>query len=337
MIGSAASGVDTIVLEEAARLGCERHIWLPLGIEDFIASSVADGGTQWVERFRSVLADATRVIIIPTESVDQDASPYVYLREIMLGAGILEADRLATSVQGLAILDPDGPVMPGGAGDTAAQWRKADLCFRTIPIRCPKEPFRGPAAGDDSRLLRAMLFSDMVGYSAMSEPNIRAFPKYFLGLVRDLLDAKPGEVDFSNTWGDGLFLGFERWESAARFALDLRDSVLNTDWAAHGLPAQTSIRMGMHGGPIFREWDPVLKRENYFGSHVVRAARIEPITAPGAIWLTEEYACLLAGTQCKGVACEYLGHVPLAKHYGNSALYALERGNNWLNQQDESS
>ena len=177
-----------------------------------------------------------------------------------------------------------------------------------------------------------MLFSDMVGYSAMSEPNIRAFPKYFLGLVRNLLDEKPDEVEFSNTWGDGLFLGFERWESAASFALDLRERVLNTDWAAHGLPTRTSIRMGMHGGPVFREWDPVLNRENYFGSHVVRAARIEPITAPGAIWLTEEYACLLAATQCKDMACEYLGHVPLAKHYGTSALYALERGSNWLNQ-----
>lgn len=332
VIGSAASGVDTIVLEEAARLGCERHIWLPLGVEDFIDSSVADGGPAWVERFRRVLADATRVVIIPTETVEHDASPYVYLREIMLGAGILEADRLAASVRGLAILDPDSPAMPGGAGDTAARWRDADLSFHTIAIQSPNEPYRSSPEESDSRMLRAMLFSDMVGYSAMSEPNIRAFPKYFLGLVRNLLDEKPGEVEFSNTWGDGLFLGFERWESAASFALDLRERVLNTDWAAHGLPARTSIRMGMHGGPIFREWDPVLNRENYFGSHVVRAARIEPITAPGAIWLTEEYACLLAATQCKDMACEYLGHVPLAKHYGTSALYALERGSNWLNQ-----
>jgi class 3 adenylate cyclase len=277
------------------------------------------------------MAAATRVVAIPTETSEDDNIPFEYLKEIVLGAGLLEADRHATGLLGLAVLEPGRAARPGGTADTVAHWRAVDVKVRTIAIQRPEADIAVPVPVTSDRHLRAMLFSDMVGYSSLSETNVRAFPRHFLGMVRELLDAGNDDAEFCNTWGDGLFLGFRRWDAAARFALDLRERVAGTRWSSLGLPAHTDVRMGMHGGPIFKEWDPVLRKENYFGSHVVRAARIEPIAAPGAIWLTEEMACLLASMRTTDLSCEYLGNVPLAKGYGKSALYALERGNHWLN------
>lgn len=332
VIGSAASGVDIIVLEEAAKLGIERHVWLPFGEQEFVERSVRDGGETWIERFHKVMDDATRTVTVPTESTSAEAVPFLYLQEIVLGAGLLDADRLGTELRGLAVLNPASLGRPGGTADTARRWMAAKLPVRTIALQTSDEaPTSAPASTED-RCLRAMLFSDMVGYSAMAEPNIRKFPRHFLGLVRELLDHRPEDIDFRNTWGDGLFLGFKCWEAAARFALNLRERVIATDWQSLGLPAHTTVRMGMHGGPIFKEWDPVLERDNYFGAHVVRAARIEPITAPGSIWLTEEMACLIASRKTRDLGCQYLGEMPLAKGYDHRPLYALERGNHWMNQ-----
>jgi len=37
----------------------------------------------------------------------------------------------------------------------------------------------------------------------------------------------------------------------------------------------------------------VLKRVNYFGAHVSRAARIEPVTPEGCVYVTETFAAFL--------------------------------------------
>src|SRR5262249_52801167 len=85
-----------------------------------------------------------------------------------------------------------------------------------------------------------------------------------------------------NTWGGGLYYVFRSVAEAGRFALDLRDMTASTDWTRHGFPHALSLRIGLHAGPVYVLPDPVLRRTSYNGSHVNWAARIEPITVPGA-------------------------------------------------------
>src|SRR4051794_38585736 len=61
--------------------------------------------------------------------------------------------------------------------------------------------------------------------------------------------------------------------------------------------------------------DAIIGRTNYFGSHVSRAARIEPVTAPGCAFVSEQFAAALAVTPGHDFVCEYLGLQPLAKDY----------------------
>ena len=121
-----------------------------------------------------------------------------------------------------------------------------------------------------------------------------------------------------NTWGDGLFFVFNGVEDAGRFALDLRDLVINTDWVELGLPRQLSIRIGVHAGPVYVNFDPVVREISFTGAHVSRAARIEPITHEGEVFASEESRAG-GGPQSKGFSCDS-GHDGTAKSYGLQGL-----------------
>ena len=68
--------------------------------------------------------------------------------------------------------------------------------------------------------------------------------------------------------------------------------------------------------------DPVQGVMNYFGAHVSRTARIEPVTPPGEVFVTEQFAARLA-LEPRGYACDYVGQVPAAKSYGTLRMYHL--------------
>jgi class 3 adenylate cyclase len=86
------------------------------------------------------------------------------------------------------------------------------------------------------------------------------------------------------------------------------------------------VRIGLHTGPVFEAHDAIIGRNNYFGSHVSRAARIEPVTAPGCAFVSEQFAAALAMTPGHDFVCEYLGMQPLAKDYDICPLYRLTCG-----------
>ena len=98
-----------------------------------------------------------------------------------------------------------------------------------------------------------------------------------------------------------------------------------TDWTQRGLPASLTIRIALHTGPVFPSFDPIIERTNYFGTQVNHAARIEPVTAPGQVYVSEPVASLLRLDEQLEYAFDYLGRVDLAKAYGQAPLYRLRR------------
>lgn len=170
-----------------------------------------------------------------------------------------------------------------------------------------------------------MLFADVVGFSKLAEEDTPAFVLNFFGAIAEIVRHSERKPAFVNTWGDGLFMVFNDVDDGATFALQLCDAVRRTDWPAYGLPEGTSIRIGMHTGPVFQALDPLIQRLNYFGSHVNRAARIEPVAAPGSVYASSELAFVLAASGSAHFVTDYLGLLPLAKGFGSSALYRLRR------------
>ena len=66
-------------------------------------------------------------------------------------------------------------------------------------------------------------------------------------------------------------------------------------------------------------------RDNYFGSSVTKAARIEPVTPPGTVYASEAFAASLAAIGPSDYTLEYVGRLTLAKGYGESRIYRLDR------------
>ena len=165
----------------------------------------------------------------------------------------------------------------------------------------------------------------MKGFSRLPEEFFPVFFTTFLGLVpKTLRDIGVTPLEMSSR-GDGLYAVFATPEEAAIFALTLSDAVGAIDWRAMGLPVDTHVRIALHAGPVFTAIDPVTNKLAHYGTHVTRAARIEPIVVPGQVLVTEPFAAVLASRPAGNFSCDLVGTEPLAKGYGAARLYRLRR------------
>ena len=339
---AAACGADILFAERMLARGAELDVVLPFRREDFVATSVAFAGGDWVSRFERVLARAASVSYGVEESHLGDDVLYAYAAELSVGLAALRAAQLETEPVLLAVAEPEDEGKIGGTAGNVRRWqaqgrRAVVLDLRALrasaaPAAAPPPRARAAAGGPHAaglpwgrRQIRTMLFADMEGYSRLPEQQTPQFFVQFLGAIERAMASAAGRPAFGNTWGDGLYLVFESAAEGADFALRLRDEVRGIDWARAGLPADMGLRIGMHTGPVFRTLDPIIKQENYFGSHVTRAARIEPVAARGSIYVSEQMAASLAASGEIAFACDYLGPLGLAKNYGSGRLYRLRR------------
>lgn len=74
-----------------------------------------------------------------------------------------------------------------------------------------------------------------------------------------------------------------------------------------------NLRIALHAGPGYWCFDPILERMTYVGRHVSRAARMEPITPPGEIYVSETLAALAAAEGATDLTCQYARQTPQAK------------------------
>lgn len=81
----------------------------------------------------------------------------------------------------------------------------------------------------------------------------------------------------------------------------------------------------MHAGTVYQIHDPVIGQWSYIGSHVTRAARIEPNTPPGEVYASRTFAALAAAEEIAEFACEFVGEIEFAKGYGRFPAYRLAR------------
>ena len=92
-----------------------------------------------------------------------------------------------------------------------------------------------------------------------------------------------------------------------------------------GFAEPLALRLGGHLGPVFETEDPLLLKQNFFGAHVTLAARIEPITPPGLVYVTETFAAALELEHGDGFCCDYVGLTAAAKGHGTMRMFALRR------------
>jgi len=320
--GSLAAGADILVAEAILAAGGELHVVLPFPAAEFIETSVTAAGEGWAQRFQSCLAAAASVTIVTGGRQGDDAAAYAYCSSIAMGGALVRARFMASRAEQLAVWDGQAASGPAGTAADIGRWRATGLATTVVSV----PPVTSAASADDSggsRTVRALLFADVKGFSALLDQHIPTFVSGVLGPLSAVLD-RVG-VDYRNGWGDALYVVVTDLGIAADVALQLQETMEAVDLATLGLPTGLGVRIGAHAGPVFELLDPVRNEPSYFGEHVTRAARIEPVAPPGAVYVTEAFAALLALDRPDEFVCEYVGRVPTAKSFGTIPMYLLRR------------
>ena len=299
-------------------------------------------GADWVARFERCLGAASTVSYATVDAYLDDDVLYGYCAELAMGLALVRARHLDSDVHQLALWDGEAP--PGLAGTAAdvARWRETGHDVVVVAPRgraparatpdpgAPSAPTRAASPQRDGgryprRVIRAMLIGDISGFSKLTDEQLPTFAEVVLGAFARVLGDHDENVEYRNTWGDALYAVLSGAPAAARCALDLQDAMGGLDLEAVGLPQHLAFRLSGHIGPVFPIRDPVLQADAFMGSHVSRTARIEPVTPPGAVYVTEAFAAALELSGASDVGCDYVGHMPTAKDYGRLRMYRVRR------------
>lgn len=335
--GSLASGSDVIVTEWALAHGFETWIHLPFAVADFLDRSVRPAGARWVRRARACLRNPrARVRLLtagpPVEMCDED---FAAVSRAAMGAAILRAERVFAEAAQVLVWDGHAATGVAGAAADGVVWRQTGRTQHVVDVSDLGAPDAGggeEARADNpahpARVARAVVFGDVKNFSKLREAQLPRFVELVLGAAHRAAEeagVRRGRAVFLNTWGDGVFTVWENAGAAADFALTLQRMIGELDLEGAGLPPDLAIRLGLHAGVMWPLRDPVTGATNFFGEAVARAARIEPITKAGRIFVTEEFAAELALEADGAVKAEYVGEVEAAKGYGRFRLYRLSR------------
>jgi class 3 adenylate cyclase len=303
------------------------HVLLPFRLDDFIKESVRPAGPQWIKRFEACLANAKSVRYATEDEYLGDDTLYIYCSRLGMGLSVLASQHLFAPIEQIAVWDGRPAVGNAGTAVDVDIWRETGRPQTIIPIapehgsQLAESPSR--SAADSRRSARAMLFGDLRGFSRLTDRELPIYVTGVLGAIEHVRQAHRSKVLLANTWGDGLFMVFQRANDAAECALALQAALSRLDFAALGLSVALSLRIGGHLGPVYETLDPVLGQTNFFGAHVTRAAHIEPVTPPGCVYVTETFAAALALEHSQVFACDYVGMTKAAKGYGSLRMFLL--------------
>ena len=363
---SAAAGGDIIFQEALAARGLEGHVALPYNSELFIRDSVdLAPGTQWVERCRILLQRLEALGNLELTSdwpIEGGVNSYGYANQVIFGLASLHRQRLQTDLTLIALWDRKRGDGSGGTEDTINWWESLghrvaiiDLeqlkssirldsaprgsAARTTALPCPSlaegnrarfpsSLIQAPGVPTPEVRIMALLFADVVNYSKLPEPSIPTFVHYFMGGVAKLAETTGYVPAFKNEWGDAIYFAFEDLRQAGLLSLHLADFVQSYDWTAVGLPASLNMRIALHAGPVYVCDHPVVRRSTCTGTHVNRAARIEPVTPHGYVYASQSFAALAASStpEINEFGFDYVGQLKLAKNFGTFPMYRVRPG-----------
>ncbi|HSG34803.1 MAG TPA: adenylate/guanylate cyclase domain-containing protein [Sphingomonadaceae bacterium] len=316
--------------------GMQTNIVLPCAQEDFVEASVGFAGDEWRARFERVLNGSTRVVLATEEAYLGDEVLFEHAANLIQGMAFLRARELSTQPLLLTVSEPKSAERTGGTAATAREWWSKGGAVENIDLAALRGEDYAPRVSEPDKVapaiaarpatprsLKSLVFADIRGFSKMAERYTPEFASMFLHTCKQVLDSLDDSPVDANTRGDALFIVFERPHHAAEFAVRLLTALDALDWPAFGLPADTSVRVGLHAGPVYSVFDPVMSKTTFYGTHVNLAARLEPVVQPGHIFATEAFAASLVAEGQSRFQCDYIGAMPLAKRFGQARLYRV--------------
>ena len=328
--GALACGADIVIAEQILALGIELHAVFPFDRDDFVRQSVLPGGEGWLPRYQQCLAAAAGTYAASSMRFVDDDEQFAFGSRTAMGMARLRAAQIHAQTVQIAVTDDTTVHGVAGTAADVAVWRAAGGRTRLLPTMGMKRPKRSGEIGATSadrnrRALRVLVFADFQGFSRLPEPAIPRFWQTVMAACGDVLAPHAGSILASNTWGDGLHIVLERVEEAAVALTELCDRLAALDLGELGAAGVSGMRIAAHFGSVYEMVDPVTRRANFYGTEVSRAARLEPVTPPGKVYVTEPMAAAVEMSCTDRFVTRYVGRLSLPKNFGSEPIYALER------------
>lgn len=183
-----------------------------------------------------------------------------------------------------------------------------------------------------------IMFSDIVGYSKLQNPNVYLMTVQLFDKIAEILEKHKNIIICKNTWGDGLYCVFKgrNVKEAANIALDIRDlfrEIPNGSFKYTKVP----IRIAIHFGYVrIVKKEPISGSQTCIGEDVTKAARIEPIVAPNQVFASKSfYEELKKYNLCPDTfKAIKLGKRKLAKGAGEEELVCLGKPNERIDKKE---
>lgn len=327
--GALAAGSDIIIAEELLDAGCEVNVVLPFAEADFLTQSVEPAGEDWVRRYHAIVARAASVTFASNMSYTGEMAQFAYGSKVTMGMARLKARQLHGEAIQLVIVEDRGSGTLSGADVSA--WRETGGRSAVVSAKALVRPVMPPPPppSDVERGVYGIMFTDYPGFSKLDERVLPLFWDEVMVRAAGSLATYGDVIRLGNTWGDAIFAIFQTAPNAAAAALDLCEELAKVDCKALGVREGTAMRIALHYGPTYSGYDPVSRRTNYYGTEVSRAARIEPVTPSGSVYVTEPFAAVLEMEKDHPFRCNYVGKIALPKNYGIYPLYRLMRDAHW--------
>ncbi|MDR2107011.1 MAG: adenylate/guanylate cyclase domain-containing protein [Holosporaceae bacterium] len=352
---SASCGADIIFIEALQSLGGEVNIILPFAISDFIETNVRHAGPRWEKRFEHALETAHSVSFACEDRYLGHDMLYRFSNHVMHGSAVMRGKFLTTEPHLMAVWHSRTDSIPGGPADFIDRWTNIstlhliDLDELTendgnvekidLPLVQPQkfslnfDPF---ISKSPDRVIKSMMFSDLSGYSKLQDEHIPSFLD-FLEKLNNSIEKIGVSLESLNTWGDAVFAVADSALKIADFGLKYCDIIESLGKKYPEFPFPIRARISLHSGPVFLAQDPFIKKINFYGGHINRAARLEPVTAVGQVYATQQFISLLYGEindehneciqkglkYCERYSTEYVGVILLAKGFGQQEVYHL--------------
>jgi hypothetical protein len=314
--GALAAGSDILIAERLIAHGAELHVMLPMSRTAFRAASVEPWAESWAERFEACLDAAVSVREASDITGRYDPIANTLASELSMGAAVLNA-RLLESVA-IQLLIADDVAGPYGTGKETARdgetWRAAGRPQHVL--RWPRQiatPSAGAGATEEpGRRVAALLFVGFAGIEQVGDADTSRFVASTIDPLEAVLAGLQRPPFHISRQSAGYALAFDTPEDAATAALRLRDADRNT--------APVSLRISGHYGIVLQS------ATSLYGNASALPEWIDPITQPGGIFVSGDFATALFGRVTSGYRTEFAGeHLPVR---GNTpiALYALMEG-----------
>lgn len=335
--GSLACGGDLIIANALLKRKVKVHALLPFAREQFVKSSVERGGQYWVELFDKVYEQCTRVDCVSVETTENEELLYKLTSSLAMGLANLKGRELNSLALQLVIWNTNRAKNGFGSHYDWCVWDALpEKQLRHVieyspnvgdcPATCVSETNQALDSQNAStppensleikRLLRAMIFADVKGFSKLKESQLPFFMNQWTKKLRGLKEEYVDSICLLNTWGDAVFAVFDNVVDAAKFAITLSKIFDDQDEPKMG------IRVSAHAGPVYQVHDPIIDNFNYYGRPVNQTARMEPCTPLGIVYVTEEFSSYLA-LRTDEFTCSYAGEHVLPKGFGTLRMYCL--------------